>query len=659
MHTGKVLLRSYLSLSYTHHSLTTNSFSKLCLHHFKPFCSMRKIFLLPVFILFLTGLASAQPIDDDLPQITGCLALVNARVVASPGKAPVVSTVVMRDGLITQLGPNLKIPADAYRIAADSLYVYPAFIDAFCSTGINEPENGDGQGNRGSQRPTFDADGNPPLEEAGITPYKSVRATFDAKEKSIADWRAQGFAIAHVVPKGKMLPGKGSIVVLSGKEADQMLWKEDVSMFAQWTGAGGGYPSTVIGIMAKWRELYHNALQSVAHQSSYDNATLVSRPKYNQAHEALMPVVKKEMPVYFRAPKVKDISRAMSLQKDLGMRMIITDAEEAWYLKDQFKSGSIPLVLSLNLPEDKSEKKAQAEAKAKGPEGPGQDGPGQPGPKAVKDSLGAEVKAEAKAEAKEKDNDSTKTIALDTVTFDPEKEAFEKKRAESLKAYQEQAGVLAKDGIAFSFGTMSVKTGDFSKNISTMIENGLPTETALKALTTQPASLLGIEKYCGTVEVGKMANVIVSTKPLFEKDAAIKYMVVEGNLYAYEVKEKKKVAAKKTESTSSGPLDGIWDYVVEVPGETQEGELEFITIDGELTGTLTSEDNTTGNEELENIVIDGNIVTFTFDADMGGQMISILFELKLNDDTFEGTVTFPVAGFDPFPITGNRKSKPE
>lgn len=622
---------------------------------------MRKIFLLPVFVLFLIGLASAQPIDDDLPQITGCLALVNARVVASPGKAPVVSTVVMRDGLITQLGPNLKIPADAYRIAADSLYVYPAFIDAFSSTGIKEPENGDGQGNRGSQRPTFDADGNPPLEEAGITPYKSVRATFDAKEKSIADWRAQGFAIAHVVPKGKMLPGKGSIVVLSGKEADQMLWKEDMSMFAQWTGAGGGYPSTVIGIMAKWRELYHNALQSVAHQSSYDNATLVSRPKYNQAHEALMPVVKKEMPVYFRAPKVKDISRALALQQDLGMRMVITDAEEAWYLKDQFKSGSIPLVLSLDLPEDKSEKKAQAEAKAKGPEGPGQDGPGQPGPKAVKDTLNAEgvKEAKAEAEAKEINIDSSKVIAKDTVISDPEKEAFEKKRAESLKAYQEQAGVLAKDGIAFSFGTMSVKTGDFSKNISTMIENGLSAETALKALTTQPASLLGIEKYCGTVEVGKMANVIVSTKPLFEKDAAIKYMVVEGNLYEYVVKEKKKVTAKKSETESTSPLAGIWNYVVEVPDESQEGELEFKEVDGVLTGTITSEDNTTGNDELENIVIDGNTVTFTFDADMGGQMISLTFELKLTDDTFEGIVIFPVAGLDPFPITGNRKSKPE
>jgi imidazolonepropionase-like amidohydrolase len=605
---------------------------------------MRKIFLFPVFVLFLSGMATAQPVDDDLPQITGCIALVNARVVTSPGKTPVVSTVVMRDGLITHLGPNLKIPADAYRIAADSLYVYPAFIDAFSSTGIKESENEggnpQGQGNRG-QRPSIDADGNPPLEDAGITPFKSVRATFDAKEKSIADWRAQGFAIAHVVPKGKMLPGMGSIVVLTGKEADQLLWKEDVSIYGQWTGAGGGYPSTVIGIMAKWRELYHNATQAVAHQSSYDNATLVSRPKYNQAHEALMPVVRKEMPVYFRAPKVKDISRAMSLQKDLGMRMIITDAEEAWYLKDQFKSGNIPLVLSLDLPEDKSDKKAK-EAKEV---------------KEAKGAKGAEEAKESEAEAKEKNNDSTKTIVLDTVISDPEKEAFEKKRAESLKAYQEQAGVLAKDGIAFSFGTMSVKTGEFSKNISTMIENGLPTETALKALTTQPASLLGIEKYCGTVEVGKMANVIVSTKPLFEKEAAIKYMVVEGNLYEYEVKEKKKEKGKtKSADTPIGLLEGTWSYTIEAPDQKREGTFEFTDGDGELKGTMTGEDITTGNAELESIVLGGTAVSFTFDLDMGGQLIQLEFDLTIQGETFEGTVS--VGDFGSFPISGTRTSKP-
>ncbi|HEY3386945.1 MAG TPA: hypothetical protein VGK46_10565, partial [Saprospiraceae bacterium] len=293
-----------------------------------------------IFYLLLApcSLLLAQPIDEELPQITGCIALINAKVVAAPGKSPVVSSIVMKNGLITQIGHDIKIPPDAYRIAADSFYVYPAFIDAFSHTGIKESENEggggggnqQGQGNRGGSKPTFDAEGNLSLEDAGITPYKNVRASFDPKEKSIADWRAQGFAVAHIVPRGKMLPGQGSIMVLSGKETDQVLWKEDITMYGQWTGAGGGYPTTVIGVMAKWRELYHNATQAVAHQAAYEKGTLVSRPTYNQAHEALLPVVKNEMPVYFRAPKVKDISRALELQEDLGMKMVIANAEEAW-----------------------------------------------------------------------------------------------------------------------------------------------------------------------------------------------------------------------------------------------------------------------------------------------------------------------------------------
>jgi hypothetical protein len=118
---------------------------------------MRKTFLIPVLILFFSSIAFTQPVDDDLPQITGCVALINAKVVAAPGKAPVTSTIVMRDGMITHIGPNIKIPADAYRIAADSFYVYPAFIDAFSYTGIKEAEkDGDanerGPGNRGPRK---------------------------------------------------------------------------------------------------------------------------------------------------------------------------------------------------------------------------------------------------------------------------------------------------------------------------------------------------------------------------------------------------------------------------------------------------------------------------------------------------------------------------
>ena len=71
------------------------------------------------------------------------------------------------------------------------------------------------------------------------------------------------------------------------------------------------------------------------------------------------------------------------------------------------------------------------------------------------------------------------------------------------------------------------------------MDNGLSADDALAALTTTPASILGISSMTGTVEKGKMANLMVSTAPYFTKDSQIKMMFVDGERFDYAVKEKK------------------------------------------------------------------------------------------------------------------------
>jgi hypothetical protein len=594
----------------------------------------KSVFFLSAGVLMAAGLF-AQPVGDDLPQVTGCIALTNARVISMAGKAPVVENVILRDGLITALGPQAAIPADAYRIAADSFYVYPAFIDAFSYIGIKEPEQQGGRGNqRGGQnrdRPEIDDEGFASLAESGITPFNDVRSVFDPKDKSIADWRAQGFAVAHIVPRGKMIPGQGSLAVLSGKDADQMLWKENVSFFGQWVGAGNVYPSTVIAVMAKWRELYHNAEQEITHLAAYQVNTMVSRPPYNQAHKALIPLVKKEETLYFRAPGVKDISRALAMQKDLGMKMVIGDAREAWYLKDQFRSNGIPLILSLDLPD---EKKADKEEGAPG---------------------NREHRAEKQESTDSLEVKTPPAMKKDSLHVDKEKEAFEKRRLESVQEHQAQAGVLAKEGIPFSFGTLSGKPAEFRGTMRAMLQHGLDENMALFSLTMQPARLLGIDRYCGSIEPGKMANLIIADKPVFEKEAAIRYMIVEGNLYAYEGKDKKRNPERGNRSTES-KLEGTWSYTVDIPDNRQEGTLEFISAHGEWQGTIVSPQITSGNSTLKGIVVEGNKVSFTYDFDMDGQTVEIEFDLTLNEDALEGSIS--VGGNESYSITCNRVSKP-
>ena len=202
---------------------------------------------------------------------------------------------------------------------------------------------------------------------------------------------------------------------------------------------------------------------------------------------------------------------------------------------------------------------------------------------------------------------------------------------------------------------MSGKPAEFSKTMQTMIENGLDKNAALNALTIQPAKLLGIDHYCGTLEAGKMANLIVSNKPVFEKDAAIKYMIVEGNLYEYEIKEKKKPSGKENHAPAE-TLEGMWSYTIEVPDQSREGTFEFFNINGGWEGTITSTEITSGNAALKDIVVEGDKVSFSFDMDLGGQEVELEFDLTLKGDALDGSVS--VGELGTYNITSTRTSKP-
>src|SRR5262245_58463555 len=75
------------------------------------------------FPLFGQGPASLRP---------KVFAIRDAKVVTAPGQVLPKSNIVIRDGLIADVGPDIEIPADALKIDAKGMTVYPGFIDA-CS----------------------------------------------------------------------------------------------------------------------------------------------------------------------------------------------------------------------------------------------------------------------------------------------------------------------------------------------------------------------------------------------------------------------------------------------------------------------------------------------------------------------------------------------
>ncbi|QDH81599.1 amidohydrolase family protein [Echinicola soli] len=531
------------------------------------------MFLVVLICLMDTSTVFGQSDQTGQKRVTGTYAITNATVITQPGKWLSATTIVIKDGLITEIGENAAVPVEAKVIPGDSLFVYAGFIDMGGEAGVQKPEE--------AQKPENFDPSNPPNDVAGITPERTVLDYWDTANGSITEWRKTGFTIAQLLPKGEMLPGKTALVVYGNAESTNIL-KAATGLFGQFETARGVYPGTTLGLMAKYRELYKNAELKNQHAQMFaNNSNGISRPEKNKSLEAFYPVINKQIPVVFEANEELEIRRVLKLKKELGFDLVLMDMEEGSNLAEELLAANASVVLSLKLPDDKAQKADMEDA-----------------------------------------TEESKTAHKRVV------EAYE----EALS----HAGNFEKAGVKFGFSTNQVKKDDALKNLRLMIANGLTEEGALAALTTNPASILGISKYAGTIEEGKSANLVLATDSLFAEDSKINYVMADGYLYEYDISK-----TKKTEGNTSD-VTGEWNYTSETPGGTSTGEIRFTEKSGNLSGEIDVDDPNGGGtltRPLENISYDGKTLSFTFSIEVQGQKLTVHTKGKVDGDDFNGSIS--------------------
>lgn len=566
-------------------------------------------------VLFLTLLAT-QPLfaqtAEDIPQVTRTYALENVRIVQAPGRVLEQGTIVIRDGLIHAIGEDVPIPFDAERIQADSMVAYAGFIDGLSTTGVPKPKE-----NNNQQRP--EDPGNPPNDLAGIQPDRDVRTMLDPEENSIEKLRNAGFAAAHVVPHGRMLPGTGALILLAGDDPNALVLQGDASLFAQYIGARGGYPATQMAIMAKMRQLYREAQRRQRMETLYaDNASGLTRPEYDPVHYAFFPVLEGNQSVFFHTKSALDIYRTLDLQESLGFPLVLTGLKQSYDAVDALKEADVPLLLTLELPKESKSKKAKAD----------------------EDSTATEEEPAYDA------NFRTTSFA----NIEGEKANLEIRREMEREKYLATAATLHDAGLTFGFATMDVKPDDILSNVRTMVENGLPEDAALAALTTNTASILGVSSSLGTIDAGKIANLVVTTGPLFEEESKVRFVFVDGQKFEMEVKEKKNASGDGSETANPA---GVWAYSIETPQGSVGGVITVESSGNDLSGTITNDAGGGEPADIEDAELDGSTLSFSFDA---GEFGRINVTMDIDGDEVDGS--FEVPGFGSMPMTGSRSSDP-
>ena len=90
---------------------------------------------------------------------------------------------------------------------------------------------------------------------------------------------------------------------------------------------------------------------------------------------------------------------------------------------------------------------------------------------------------------------------------------------------------LDKAGVAFAFQSAGLKDPkDFLKNAAKAVKEGLAPDAAIRALTVNAARIAGAADRLGSLEKGKIANVIVADGDVFADTTKITHVFVDGRL---------------------------------------------------------------------------------------------------------------------------------
>lgn len=424
--------------------------------------------------LVLFGFSTVKA--QDIP----AYAFKNVTIHTQDGKTIEKASIVWRNGSIESFGTKITIPFDAkITDGGDSLHVYPGFMDGFSEVGAPDVK----RDNEKVAKP-----GEPPFDKAGIQPEREASAFVDFSKKDIKEAQKAGFTLAAIGLKGLMLPGQMDVFYLGEGDVQKNLFVSSIAQKAAYKNTRSVYPSTLMGTMLMYRQLWADASALQIAQQNYNSEPKThSEPGRNAVYEALYPAINKSQPLFFEVDTKENVERVLKLRQELGFNLVLTSVKQGFNFVDLLKKEKLSVLVSLDLPKKPEWKEKEDKAK--------------------KDTSKKEVKI----------------VADDVVAF----------RVRQMQAYQQNVlnlKTLIDAGLEPGFASNGIKWADFAKSLETLKENGVSENDLVKVLTINTAKVLGLDSRVGKIENGYIANFAVFTKPFTEKKAKLLYSVVKGEI---------------------------------------------------------------------------------------------------------------------------------
>ena len=189
---------------------------------------------------------------------------------------------------------------------------------------------------------------------------------------------------------------------------------------------------------------------------------------------------------------------------------------------------------------------------------------------------------------------------------------------------------LAKAGVKFAFYSGGITAPkDTLKAAKKSIEAGLAPDAALRALTLSAAEIFGVADRLGSIENGKIANLVVTDGDLFEEKTKIKLVFVDGR--RFEVRE-----PEKPKDPPKGDITGKWKLSYTTPEGPEESTADLtMDKDGTISGSLTSK---RGTASLISGYLSVDKFSFTINIPLEGSPADVTFSGTFDGASLKGSI---------------------
>lgn len=282
----------------------------------------------------ITG--AAQDLTHKAPPQTKPIALIGGSIHTVDGPVIAAGTVWFEDGVIRGIGTDpaaAAVPPTAERIDVGGLHVYPGLISAFTKVGLEEI---------GSVRATADHD-----EVGDMTPEVRAAVAVNPDSTVIPVTRSNGVLTVGVVPSGGLIPGRASVMELAGWTWEDMSLLPECAVLLQWPAMprrGGDEQDEAEKRATEQRQSIDEAFALAAAYAARRD-TQPSEPT-DTRHEALVPALRGEQPVWIRADGLEQIQSAISWAAGRGLEVVLIGGRDAPLCVDLLAEHAVKVIVT-------------------------------------------------------------------------------------------------------------------------------------------------------------------------------------------------------------------------------------------------------------------------------------------------------------------------